>query len=202
MGTLEKKKIDTPSSSIPFDWQTRHFYLIFADEDYLAARALVLIGMARAAGVLGEQAVEKYIKLNLMEHGIKPPFIKPTHDLPQLFKFMENHLAWKGKDGTYYAGMLKTLFETFEYKYFDDRGLKGALQKSGRVSVGVGLDHLGQFDELCMELRNNNTCDSGATPIYKAAQLNKPWFNEGDLHFALAFNTKNNFRDAFKVFHL
>ena len=187
-----------PNPSPKYDWQTKHLYLIIADEDYLAARALALMGMPRPAGVLAEQAVEKYIKLNFMEKNFIVHRIKPPHDIQQLFKLLKTASVKVG-DFKYHSEILKRLYESFEYKYFDDQSLKGILQKKGRISIGLGMSHLDQFDELCMELRNNNNCDSGATPVYKAAQLGKPWFDRDDINLAYAFHTKNKFSKSFKI---
>ena len=70
------------------------------------------------------------------------------------------------KKELYYKELLERLTNSFELKYFDKRGLRGAVYQKGEVAVGISVSSLPKFDELCMELRNSILSKgTGTTPV-------------------------------------
>ncbi|MGE5693184.1 MAG: hypothetical protein ACM3YF_05345 [Candidatus Zixiibacteriota bacterium] len=157
---------------------SRENYLLIADSDYLGARTLCLMKLYFPAGVLAQQAVEKYLKLKLIEFTTgdkgcesarEQIFRKCNHNLLSLFQelspFMKLYNMQLKKE-LYYKELLERLTNSFELKYFDKRGLRGAVYQKGEVAVGISVSSLPKFDELCMELRNSILSKgTGTTPV-------------------------------------
>ncbi len=145
------------------DWlknvNLRENYLYFADNYYSSARTLIVTGGGLGAIVLAALAVEQYIKLKLYESGFTESDIeKVKHNLCDLFKMLEqpmklNSLSLKPFD--YYKDILTRLYEGFQYKYYDSKGVLKALEKHhGSVYLGLSRFDLEILDELCFELRS------------------------------------------------
>lgn len=184
---------------------SRENYLYFADGDYLGARALCLLGLSLPAGVLAQQAVEKYMKLKIIEMTStdlrKKNFTKSVHNLTSLFPLLsvamkENELQLRSLK--YYGDLLEHLTNCFNWKYFDKKGLRGELAKKGQASVGMNEGLLPKFDQLCAELRNAVFLTNlGASPVSQAINETKPWARKDHVSFAWAFYTKNKYAELF-----
>lgn len=207
--TLSKTTSPLDDFSSP---NSRENYLLLADNDYLGARALCLIKLYLPAGVLAQQATEKYLKLKLIEFttGYKgcekdreQIFRKCNHDLSclfqQLFPFMEaNSLPLK--EEPYYKKLLEQLTNNFKWKYFDEKGLLGALKQKNSIAVGISENLLPRFDELCMELRNAVFLQGlGTTPVNQAIDGVKFWKGQKDFNLSWAFYTENLFAENFEA---
>ena len=191
------KKEKLKKSKNSFDWQSKRFYLEIADEDYLGARTLCLIGIYLPAGVLAQQAVEKYIKLKLIELKNRTT---SDHNLLALFKSLENH-DLKIKNGDYYKDLLEQLTNSYNWKYFDYKGLLGAInRKNETITTGLGKGLLKKFDELCMELRNTLLLfNSSGTPVSRAINSRKVWSRGKFINLGWSFHTENDFAKSFKI---
>jgi len=190
----------------------REIYLSFADSDYLGARALCLIKLYLPAGVLAQQAVEKYLKLKLIEFTTgyeecekvrEQMFRKCKHNLSCLFEHLSPFMKLNKlplKEFQYYKELLEQLTNNFEWKYFDEKGLRGALDHKNSVAVGMSENSLPRFDELCMELRNAVFLTrSGASPVNRAVSGVKLFGGEKDFNLSWAFYTKNLFAEHFNM---
>ena len=195
--TVAPENFDSPNS--------RENYLYFADCDYLGARALFLLGLHIPAGVLAEQAVEKYMKLKLIEFTDgrlrEETFTRCGHNLICLFPLVsagmkKNNLKLGSEQ--YYEDLLQHLTNCFKWKYFDKRGFRGELSAKGQATTGMSDVFLPKFDQLCMELRNAVfLLGLGASPVSKAMNTVKPWGRKEYANLAWAFYTNNEFAKQF-----
>ncbi len=190
---------------------SRENYLLLADYDYLGARALCLLKLYLPAGVLAQQAVEKYLKLKLIEFTTgykgcekirKQIFSKCNHNLSCLFKKLSPFMKVAGlqlKEELHYKNLLEQLTSNFEWKYFDEKGLRGALKQKNSVTVGMSENLLPRFDEICMELRNAVFLTGlGAMPVNDAINGVKFWGGQKDFNLSWAFYTENLFAEYFR----
>jgi len=188
-------------------YDSRENYLFFADNDYLGARALCLIKIYLPAGFLAQQAVEKYMKLKLIDltniKVRKKIFSKCNHNLLCLFRplsqgMQANNLKLSSEQ--FYRDLLERLTNCFKWKYFDKQGLRGALSQTGSITTGMGESLLPKFDQLCMELRNAVFLEGlGASPVNQAINGIKPWSRGDHINFSWAFYTKNKFARKFST---
>ena len=146
----------------------RENQLFFADNYYLSARFLILNGFSIIGGVVAAQAVERYLKLKIYElfsdNIIKKEKVMNNHKTAELFRLVKHAMDLNDlhlRSFSYYKKLLLGLDELYKFRYFDDKGLLGEMDKSvntrKRISFGVGVSKeiLNVFDEICCELRNS-----------------------------------------------
>ena len=140
---------------------SRENYLFFADNNYLAARLLMLNKFYIPGISIAEQAAEQYLKLKIHElvdrKLIKKLKVETCHKTIELFKIVApgmkiNNLSLKKL--SYYQSLLETLDKAYKLRYFDTKGVLGELNKGKIVSLEFFPADFDKFDELCCELRN------------------------------------------------
>jgi HEPN domain-containing protein len=88
-------------------------WLAWADEDYLAARALLLRAFVLQGTMLANTSIEKYIKAALVACGV--PF-RNTHDVTALCESLKS----SGTVAAVNASFLKNLGKAYKLRYPDD----------------------------------------------------------------------------------
>jgi len=162
---------------------SRENYLFFADNNYLAARLLILNRFYIPGISVAQQAVEQYLKLKIYElvdqEIIKKTDVENCHSLIKLFKIIEDPMRVNDlclKKFLYYLPLLKLLNRAYKFRYFDEKGVLGELNKRKSVGLTFDMEDLDKFDELCCELRNTVFIKGqGACPVNKAYK-NKIFF--------------------------
>lgn len=146
------------------DWREdpnkRANYLWFADHYYLATRLLVLSGHVVAAAPIAALCVEQYLKLRTFELlADQGSSFNREHNLEKLFQAIEEPMRINGlnlKPFSHYKSFLIMLSRAWKNKYHDEKGVIGELKRTNNsVGVGMGINALPIFDELCCELRNS-----------------------------------------------
>lgn len=151
----------------------RENYLYFADNNYLAARMLLLNKFYIPGISIAEQSVEQYLKLHAYElfdeETLKSLNIENSHNVIYLFEIIESNMKINSiplKQQSYYQDLLDLLNKAYKFRYFDKKGLLGELNKSGGVDLTFTIEDLDKFDELCCELRNGFSLGGqGACPV-------------------------------------
>lgn len=88
-------------------------WLGWANEDYLAARALLIRAFVLQGSMLANTAIEKYLKAALLARGV--PF-RNTHDVTALYQA----LKVSGRVADVDAGFLAALGKAYKLRYPDD----------------------------------------------------------------------------------
>ncbi len=88
-------------------------WLGWADNDYLAARSLLLDHFIVQGAVLSNTAIEKYLKTALLVKGKELP---RKHDVPKLYEILTNGKKDLGINEAY----LNLLFKCYKMRYPDD----------------------------------------------------------------------------------
>ncbi len=140
----------------------RENYLWFADNNYLAARLLILNRFYIPGISVAQQAVEQYLKLKIYElvdrESIKKTKIENCHNLVKLFKTVQKPMKINNlslKEINHYLHLLTLLNNAYRFRYFDEKGVLGELNKGKSVALGFTFEDLDRFDELSCELRNS-----------------------------------------------
>ncbi len=183
----------------------RENYLFFADSNYLAARSLLLNNFRIPGIAIAEQAAEQYLKLKIYElfdeKTIKELKIEDKHILVEIFKIIEptmkeNNLTLKPLK--HYQGLLEVLYKAYKFRYFDEKGVMGELNKGKIVTLGFTDENFDKFDEMCCELRNSVFVKGqGACPVNLAFK-DKEFFRKSNASTA-ALHQKNKQYGNFKA---
>jgi HEPN domain-containing protein len=88
-------------------------WLAWADEDYLAARSLLLRAFVLQGSMLANTSIEKYIKAALVARGVT---FRNTHDVAALYESLKS----SGTVTAVNASFLKTLGKVYKLRYPDD----------------------------------------------------------------------------------
>ena len=88
-------------------------WLAWADEDYLAARALLLCAFVLQGTALANTSIEKYIKAALTTRGIS---FRNTHNVTSLYASLKS----SGSVAPLNATFLETLGKAYKLRYPDD----------------------------------------------------------------------------------
>ena len=88
-------------------------WLAWADEDYLAARALLLRAFVLQGTMLANTSIEKYIKTALVARGVA---FRNTHDVAALYESLKS----SGTVAAVSASFLKILGKAYKMRYPDD----------------------------------------------------------------------------------
>lgn len=101
-----------PLPSAPHGFQVIQ-WVGWADEDYLAARGLLLRGFLLQGTILANTAIEKYLKGALVARKVT---FRTTHNVTDLYGALKS----SGTVATVNLGFLKTLGKAYKLRYPDD----------------------------------------------------------------------------------
>ncbi len=184
---------------------SRENYLFFADNNYLAARLLILNKFYIPGISIAEQAAEQYLKLKIHElfdrKLIKKLKVETCHKTVELFKIVApgmkiNNLSLKKL--SHYQSLLKKLDKAYKLRYFDAKGVLGELNKGKIVNLTFSFEDLDKFDELCCELRNAVFIKGqGGCPVNEAYK-DRVFFKKNTIKGEIMY-LKNKQYNKFKV---
>jgi hypothetical protein len=115
-------------------------WLSWADEDYLAARGMLLRGFVQQGTMLGNTAIEKYLKTGLLA---RHQSFRGSHDVTKLYE----QLRLSGPLPNVNADFLGLLVKAYKMRYPDDL-------PQGFNLVLVAVKILAELDETVFALRN------------------------------------------------
>ncbi|HEX3741832.1 MAG TPA: HEPN domain-containing protein [Terriglobales bacterium] len=104
---MAKRNLSTPHGIQVIQW------LAWADEDYLAARMLLIRGFLVQGAIFANTAIEKYMKAALVARGVS---FRNTHDVTSLYRTLKS----SGRVAPLDAEFLTTLGKAYSLRYPDD----------------------------------------------------------------------------------